>query len=229
MTEPLVLIPGFANNEQAWHHQIDQLSDHSDIHVYIMDKEKTRDEMVEKLLAEAPERFNLAGHSMGGWIAQAVAAKSPERVAKLILLNTWATDDPRMLSIQTQVCEALKLGQLQQAMQQHIPLLIHPSRFQDPDLMQNLVQMVSHFSIDALIQQLEAMLSDYSSLHHHPSITAPTLVIHSRQDALFPDEHHALLSGIKNAKLSVVEECGHASIVEQPEVVTELMRAFISE
>ena len=163
-----------------------------------MDKEKTRDEMVERNCSQRRlERVNSPATRWEVRIAQAVAAKSPERVAKLILLNTWATDDPRMLSIQTRSLRSPKTRTIAAGHAATRPLLIHPSRFQDPDLMRNLVQMVSHFSIDALIQQLEAMLSDYSSLHHHPSITAPTLVIHSRQDALFPDEHHALLSGIK--------------------------------
>lgn len=227
MTDQLVLIPGFANNELVWQHQIDVLSDLCDIHVYIMDKEPTREEMVNTLLAEAPDNFILAGHSMGGWIAQAIAAKAPERIAKLILLNTWATPDPRMQALQTQVCETLKLGQLEQAMQQHIPLLFH--RFEDPNILQDLQQMIAHFSLATLIQQLEAMLSDYSSLHHHPSITSPALIIHSKQDALFPEEHHSLLKGIKNAKISLIEDCGHASIVEQPKIVTELMRSFIEE
>jgi pimeloyl-ACP methyl ester carboxylesterase len=32
----------------------------------------------------------IAGHSLGGWVAQEVAARAPERVSKLFLCDTWA-------------------------------------------------------------------------------------------------------------------------------------------
>jgi len=87
--------------------------------------------------------------------------------------------------------------------------------------------MITSFPIEVLVQQLEAMLSDYSSLHYHRAIVAPTLIIYSRDDALFPHEHYALFEGIKQAELSAIEECGHASTLEKPEAITELMRSFL--
>jgi pimeloyl-ACP methyl ester carboxylesterase len=229
MNDQLILLPGFANNELAWAHQIDGLSELCDVHVYIMNQEPTRTEMVQSLLKEAPPRFTLAGHSMGGWIAQAVAAIAPERVTKLILLNTWATPNSKMIFLKRQICEALKLGELAQVMQQQLYSLIHPSRHQDLSLIEHLQTMIMSFPTQVLVQQLEAMLSDYSSLQYHPMIATPTLIVHSRQDALFPDEHQALSQGIRNSQLSAIEECGHASILEKPKIVTELIRSFIEK
>lgn len=227
MSDKLVLVPGFANDELAWDYQINALTSLCDIHVFIMNQEKSREEMVKSLLGEAPSQFILAGHSMGGWVAQAVAAMAPERVQKLILINTWATPDHQMISMQRQICETLKLGKLTEVMQKHFSSLLHPSRIQDPSLIQQLQKMVMNFPTAVLIQQLEAMLADYSSLQHHPSISAPTLIIHSSNDALFPKEHEVLQQGIKNSQLAFIEECGHASTVEKPEIVTQLMRSFI--
>jgi len=48
----------------------------------------TFDGCVEHVLAAAPERFVLAGYSMGGRIALHVALAAPERVTRLILLST---------------------------------------------------------------------------------------------------------------------------------------------
>ncbi len=229
MKETLILIPGFANNELAWKFQIEHLKDRFDVRVFVMDKFANRQDMVENLLKKAPERFNLAGHSMGGWVAQAVAAKAPQRVSKLLLLNTWAKPDPQMMFMQREICEALKLGKIAEVIQQHLELLVHPSRLQDLPLLRFLQSMIASFSIDTLVRQLEAMLQDYSSLELHPSIAAPTLVLHSRQDALFPKEHEALASGIKNSKLALVEDCGHASIVEKPKETTQCILSFIEK
>ena len=46
-----------------------------------------------RILAEAPPRFALAGHSMGGYIAFEIMRQAPERVAKLALINTQARPD----------------------------------------------------------------------------------------------------------------------------------------
>ncbi len=46
-----------------------------------------------RILAEAPPRFALAGHSMGGYIAFEIMRQAPERVAKLALMNTQARPD----------------------------------------------------------------------------------------------------------------------------------------
>lgn len=225
----LILIPGFANPASVWKHQVDNLSSGFHIQVPVMDKEKSRDQMVRSVLETAPDRFCLAGHSMGGWVAQAVAAAAPDRVDRLVLLNTWATPEPARLQFQRQVAEELKAGRLKEVMERHLSLIVHPSKLQDAGLIQALVQMVSGFTLEALLRQLEAMLADYSSLHLLPSIVAPTLVVHSREDALFPiTEQEVLISGIPDAKFAIIEHCGHASIVERPEIVNGLMRQFFT-
>ena len=229
MTETLVLIPGFANNGLAWKHQIEQLSSLFNPRVIVMDPYVSRHEMVDAILNNAPSHFFLAGHSMGGWIAQAVAAAAPKRVAKLILLNTWATADPKMIYLQQQIADALKHGKLAEVMQQHISLLLHPSRQKDEALLLAMQAMVTSFPIETLIRQLEAMLLDYSSQHLHPAIDAPTLVVHSHDDALFPaKELQAIATGIKNSELEILQETGHASILEKPQEVTQLMQSFLS-
>src|SRR5438128_3626389 len=96
MKKTLLLIPGFGANEKAWQHQIKYLKEICDIHVAVMDRQLSREEIVEHILNTMPPKFSLAGQSMGGWIAQAVASKAPERIDKLMLLNTWCSPDPKL-------------------------------------------------------------------------------------------------------------------------------------
>ena len=146
----LILIPGFANPASVWKHQVDDLSSAFHIQVPVMNKEKSRDQMVQAVLATAPDRFCLAGHSMGGWVAQAVAAAAPDRVERLVLLNTWATSEPTRLQFQRQIAEEIKAGRLKEVMERHLSLIIHPSKLQDAHLIQALAQMVSDFSLETL-------------------------------------------------------------------------------
>jgi pimeloyl-ACP methyl ester carboxylesterase len=227
MKETLILIPGFANDGLAWKYQIQHLQDLFEIKVIVMDTQATRQEMVASLFKEAPHRFLLAGHSMGGWIAQAAASLFPERISKLILLNTWATPDPKVIYLQREIREAIKQGYLMEAMQQHLGLLLHPTRLHDAALIESLQKMMLNFSPQALVRQLEAMLEDYSSLHLHSAIAAPTLIVHSQDDALFSaKEPQAMATGIRDSQLAIIEETGHASTLEQPEKITSLIRSF---
>ncbi len=226
MSETLILIPGFANDERVWKHQIENLKGAFDVRVFVMDRFSSRQEMVEYLLKHSPKRFILAGHSMGGWVAQAAAAFGNERVTKLLLLNTWATLDSQMIQMQTQISQALKRGRVEEIMQQYLKMLVHPSRLSDPHLIQTLQAMATHFPPSTLLNQIKAMLEDSSSLHYHSSIQAPTLVLYSQQDALFPQQHEVLLTGIKNSISAAIEECGHASLAEKPEEITRHLLSF---
>ncbi|MES2122942.1 MAG: alpha/beta hydrolase [Chlamydiota bacterium] len=226
--ETLVLVPGFGAREIAWQHQATHLSELFDIQIMIMDNQSSREEMVDYLLKQAPEKFHLAGQSMGGWVAQAVAAKAPHRVLKLLLLDTWCSPDPHLNEIQRQAMYALEAGLVDPVIEKNISLILHPSRLNDTPLVEGIKTMIKSFSAHALARQMQAMLDDYSSLHLHGRIVHPTLILHGKEDALFSfDEQQILLKKIKNSRLAVIEECGHAAPIERPQAVTALMRYFL--
>ena len=56
----------------------------------------------------------------------------------------------------------------------------------------------------------------------------PTLIIVGRQDELTPlDLAAEAAEGIPNARLAIIEECGHLSTLERPQAVTALMRDWL--
>ncbi len=224
--ETLILIPGFANNALAWKHQIKQMKDLFTIEVFVMNKFSSRQEMVEDLLKKAPEQFILAGHSMGGWIAQAVAAQAPDRVKKLALLNTWATLTPEIVDLMRELCGSLKGGQSKLVMRHFLPRIIHPSRLHNLFLIGTIFTMLLRFSSQTLIDQLEAMLADPSSLPLHPLIRTPTLVVASDHDTLFSDQHALLSSRISHSQSALIKGSGHQSPLEKPDEVSALLLAF---
>jgi pimeloyl-ACP methyl ester carboxylesterase len=224
----LILIPGWSSNEILWEHQTQSLADCVHPQVIVMNQEQNRDAMVKKVLSLAPERFLLAGQSMGGWVAQKVAATAPERVIKLFLVNTWSTPDPKFHALKQQVIQALQEGKLEEVIASHMHLILHPEKLKDPLIISKLHEEMVSLKIEVLCQQLQAMADDNDSLPLLPQIKAPTLVIAGRQDKLFAlSEQQTIASGIQGAKLAIVEECGHVSPMEQPQAVTALMRLFI--
>src|SRR5450830_1868622 len=67
----LVFLPGFMLNASLWDDMRSDLA-----------------AMADRVLSAAPEKFVLFGFSMGGFVAQAITLKAPERVLGLGLLNT---------------------------------------------------------------------------------------------------------------------------------------------
>ena len=95
MTEKhsLVLIPGLLCTGDLWRDQIDALDDIANITVADHTRDDTMPAIASRLLSEAPERFALAGLSMGGYIALEVMRQAPERVTHLAIMDSRAIAD----------------------------------------------------------------------------------------------------------------------------------------
>ncbi|WP_256839436.1 alpha/beta fold hydrolase, partial [Sphingopyxis sp. KK2] len=80
MDIPVIAICGIATDEASWLGMpVDRI---------VVPRGATLDAMAAAILTELPDRFALAGHSMGGYVALAIAARAPERLAGLALLST---------------------------------------------------------------------------------------------------------------------------------------------
>jgi pimeloyl-ACP methyl ester carboxylesterase len=100
---PVLLIQGVGAVGEAWRPQVDGLGDRFSLIFFdnrgiggseARDGRVTIDEMAADALAivdaEGIDRFHVAGHSMGGVIAQAVALRATARVKSLAFLCTFA-------------------------------------------------------------------------------------------------------------------------------------------
>ena len=88
MSPPLILIPGLLNDADLWRDQIAALSPRFDVRVADITRGETMDALVESVFALAEGPVSVAGFSLGGYVAQAMLKRSPERIARLALLDT---------------------------------------------------------------------------------------------------------------------------------------------
>ena len=89
----LVLVPGLLCTKALWAPQMAALADIADISVADHTRHDTMAGIARSILAAAPERFALAGLSMGGYIAYEIMRQAPERVTRLALLDTGSRAD----------------------------------------------------------------------------------------------------------------------------------------
>lgn len=228
--EHLILLPGTLCNENLWRYQMEDLADVAAIQVGDLTKDDTIQGMATSILNKAPALFSLAGLSMGGIVAMEIMRQAPERVKKLALLDTNPNPPhPEQIKGWESFIDMAQHGKFMDVTEKYLlPVLIHPDRQKDLDLIETIKKMAEDVGPKGMINQMMALMTRPDSRENLSAIECPTLVLLGRQDMLCPiDIHEYLVSNIPNASLSVIEECGHLSTLERPEEVTSCLYDWI--
>ena len=225
----LLLVPGLLCDRELWCPQVAALADLADIRVADITGSDTIAALAETAVAGVEPPFALAGRSMGGYVALEIALRWPERVGRLALLDTQARDDgPEQAARRRGLLALARGGRFQGVTDRLLPLLVHPSRLAERDLTDTIKAMAARVGRDAFVRQQSAILARADRRPELARIDCPTLVLCGRQDALTPlAESEAMAIGVRNARLIVIEECGHLSTLERPEEVGEALRGWL--
>ena len=224
MKIPLVLISGLLSNESLWLHQARHLEDIASLQI-ISPAQDTPKKMIQSILHQAPSKFALVGHSMGGWLSLEIMRAAPFRVTQLCLVNTTARMDSEAKTIKRRsLIQRAEQGQFSKIVDEIVEAFVF-----NPLVKTEIKRMFLDVGKEAFIHQEKAMIARTESLSILPTIKCPTLVIHSLQDKNFSlEEHKELADLIPNAKLALIENSGHMSPIEQPEAVTTLLRSWLT-
>ena len=225
----LILVPGLLCDEALWDPQLRFLSDISLMTVGESHLDDSFPEMAARILASAPDRFSLAGLSMGGYVCMEIMAQAPERVERLALFDTSARADS---SDQTRRRKALielaSIGKFKGVTPRLLPLLIHSDRRSDETLTQSIIDMAGRIGQDGFLRQQTAIMNRPDRRGEITSYEIPTMIVCGRQDALTPvDLHEEMADLIPEARLCIIEECGHLPTLERPYAATALMRDWL--
>jgi pimeloyl-ACP methyl ester carboxylesterase len=94
MATPLFFLPGLLEDADLFERQVEHFTPSRECLVADLTRADTIAGMARDALQAAPgERFALAGHSMGGYVALEILRQAPRRVERLALLNTHARPD----------------------------------------------------------------------------------------------------------------------------------------
>jgi pimeloyl-ACP methyl ester carboxylesterase len=178
-----------------------------------------------RILAEAPPRFALAGHSMGGYIAFEIMRQAPERVAKLALMNTQARPDtPQATARRRGQIARAQAGEFRGVLEELFPGFVHPSRREDASLRQLVYDMGDDIGSEVFVRQQTAIMGRPDSRPSMAWIKCPTLVLSGDEDNIIPNSLSVeMADGIPNAKLIIIPHCGHLSQPEQPRATTDAL------
>lgn len=228
MKPTLVLLPGFGSDERLWAHQIQHLADIADTQVIVLKAQSNRSDMAEYVLSQAPEKFALAGHSLGGWVAQEVAARASQRVQALMLVSTWARQREDLVQAHRELQMRLTIQPLEPWLNDNLRNCITPDRLADRVLTESILEMQRSFPKAAYLNQSLAIAGGPETLPLLGCIACPTLVICGARDTFFPvRESEFMAAHIPGARMTLIEDCGHMVPMEQPQATTALFRLWL--
>ena len=168
------------------------------------------------------ERAHLVGMSMGGAIAQVIALDHPQRAAALALISTSFADRDHsdLPGISEETAARLAIAQPEWADRVAvIDYLVELQRACASDsasLEEEAVRRVAARMFDRTTD-IEAALTNHDLIdpgdpprRRLEELAIPTVVIHGRDDPMFPFEHgRALVEAIPSAELLPLEGVGH--------------------
>jgi pimeloyl-ACP methyl ester carboxylesterase len=230
VTQPLALLPGLLNDAALWRHQIAALADRADCFVPDFTTQDSVAAMAETVLSALPGRFALAGLSMGGYAAFEILRRAPGRVARLALLDTKAgPDSAEQVARRRGLIALAEKGRFQGVTRRLLPLLIAEAHLANEALVAEVMAMAGRVGRDAFVRQQAAIMGRPDSRPILARIQCPTLVLCGRQDQLTPpDLHLEMAAGIRDARLVVLEDCGHLAPLEQPAAVTAALGNWLA-
>jgi len=222
---PILLVPGLVSSPRIYAPVMPALWQFGPVTVANHIRDDHMALIARRILAEAPPRFALAGHSMGGYIAFEIMRQAPERVAKLALLNTQArSDTPEATARRRTMMARARGGEYRAMLDELFPGFVHPSRREDATLRQLVYDMGEDVGAEAFVRQQEAIISRPDSRPVLATIKCPTLVLSGDEDNTIPNALSVEMGdNIHNAKLVILPNCGHLPQVEQPEATAKAL------
>src|ERR1700737_47709 len=224
-TMPILLVPGVVCSPRIFSPVVPALWRFGPVTVANHIRDDNMGAIARRILAEAPPRFALAGHSMGGYIAFEILRQAPERVAKLALMNTQARPDgPEATTRRRGLIARAQSGDYRGVLDELFQGFVHPSRLGDASLRQVVYDMGDDVGPEAFVRQQTAVISRPDSRPSLAWIKCPTLVLTGDEDNSVPNSLSVeMANGIPGARLVILPRCGHLPQPEQPPATADAL------
>jgi pimeloyl-ACP methyl ester carboxylesterase len=246
--EPLLLIAGLGFGAWSWFRQLPDFS--REFLTIAFDNrgaglsEKPEGDYTIEMMAEDAagllralnvERTHVLGHSMGGYIAQELALRHPDVVAKLVLVSTsFGGRNAVLMSAETaaQMRSELEVtGEEKERALRRGLVLRFSERFlaEHPEIIEEfLARRKAHLPpADAWQRQFAACLR-FETESRLSALRAPTLILTGSDDPIVPPENSFRLArAIAGAHLVVFPGARHLVFIERAEDFNRLVIEFV--
>ncbi|MET7622006.1 alpha/beta fold hydrolase [Streptomyces sp. NPDC005408] len=232
---PLVFIHGWTANRHRWDHQVAHFAPKRRVIRFDLRGHgessgagvRTIEELARDVLALLDhlevERFALVGHSMGGMISQTLALAHPERVERMVLVNSISrmtysrgrgllmaasTLVPFKLFVATNIQRAFAPGYPREEIREYVKASADTPR--------------------EVVMTLYRAMRAFDVLDRVGEIRTPTLLIHGYHDIQLPVAQMLRMAKAYPDALVRIVDAGHELPVEKPAELTAALDGFVT-
>ncbi len=226
---PVVMIPGMMCDERIFAHQIEELSTDTDIYIADISKYSSIQELASDVLENSPPKFFLVGHSMGGIVAMEMCSQEPDRIEKLVIMdsNPKPELEETKLKREPQIRDVIS-GNLAQVMKEEMKPNYLADSYKQKDILNTCMEMALTLGPEVFVRQSRALQSRDDQQSTLKDLDIPVLIMCGSEDKLCSIEKHELMHNIINdSKLEVIKNAGHLPTLEQPTKTTEVLKIWL--
>lgn len=246
---PLILIAGLGYDRWMWHRMVPGLAEHFRVITFDnrgtggTDKppgpytaEMLAEDTVGLLKALGIDRTHVMGHSMGGFIAQALVLSHPDAVNKLILSAT-NFGGPRHIPVTSEALAVLTdtHGDPIERLRRGILISCTPGfGAEHPDLVDQWLAYRTAHAIDPAAYQAQlaiglGLLSEEACFEHKlENVRAETLILFGADDKVVPSGNAELLAvRIPNSSVKIMPNAGHFFPFDAPDAAVAAVTEFL--
>lgn len=190
------------------------------------------------------EKVHLLAHSWGGLLAMNYAHQYPDKVDKMILINSLSGDSKINEQANTKLANRFSADDLEarsRIMQteafknqnakayDELMMLGFEYQFSDATKINRLhLDLPDDFvRKSALLGHLYKDLYTYNFTEELKNITAPTLLLYGLDDPVTPYALNSLSSTLPNFTIKAIEDAGHFPFIEKPEQTIDHINTFL--
>ena len=225
MKYPLVFIPGMMCDSRLFQPQINEFSKQYMVCATPASTADTIENISFEILRYLPTKFTLIGLSMGGILAMEIIRKVPERVMKIVLMDTnYKSETSEIKSRRLPQIQLVNEGLLEEVMCQQIKNNYLRKDKQNQEIFHLCLSMANGLGKEIYINQSKALATrkDYKSTLKN--IKVPSLIICGEYDRLCPIKvHMEMESLIENSTLEIIPDAAHLPTLEQPAYLNKIL------
>lgn len=241
---PVIFLHGFPFDKTMWQGQMEFLKpDYRVIACDIRGFGKSTDEVSslsmdlfsEDLIAFMNtlhiEKAIICGLSMGGFIALNAVQRFPDRFEALILCDTQCIADTAEAKARRYAnIDAIAVNGVADFNEGFIKAVFHADSFSNKkELVESLRKVVLANSSHIISFGLTALAERAETCSALSNINLPTLIICGREDSVTPlAQSETMHRAIKGSVLQVIDDAGHVSNLEQPQLFNKHLLDFLT-
>ena len=230
----VLLVPGLLCDDALWAAQVEALADIADARVANNGEVDSLGALAESIIASAPPRFAIAGHSMGGRVALEVARRVPDRLLGFAILDSGyeavapgEAGEREAAGRRSMLALARRSGMRAMA-RTWLQGMVYPPRLTDAELIEPIVEMFDRRTPEFFALQIQALLARPDAKSVFARIHCPSLVLCGREDASAPPSRHEVMAKmLRHSTFGIIPNCGHMSSLERPRAVSDAFRSWI--